>query len=176
MGDFNNSGGNLAHIMKGLKLKFSGKNPADFKDWRKETCLILSINRTDLVNIMKGDRRPEGFTTPDEATTLAQAQATYDKASQDLYTILYLITEKPAQLLVLKHEDEAGIGGNGQKAWQELESKFLKVTDEVIRAKLAELVATSMKPDQDPDDYFMEAILKRNEVAGMGEPMTDRRF
>lgn len=33
-----------------------------------------------------------------------------------------------------------------------------------------------MKPGQDPYDYFMEAILKRNEVAGMGEPMTDRRL
>ena len=69
-----------------------------------------------------------------------------------------MLTEQPAQLLVLKHEDKAGIRGNGQKAWQELESKFIKVTDEVIRAKLAELAATIMKAEQDPDDYFMEAI------------------
>ena len=33
-----------------------------------------------------------------------------------------------------------------------------------------------MKPRQDPDDCFMEAILKRNEMTGMGEPMTDLRF
>ena len=33
-----------------------------------------------------------------------------------------------------------------------------------------------MKPEQDLDDYFTEAILKRNEVTGMGEPMTDRCF
>ena len=87
-----------------------------------------------------------------------------------------MLSEKPAQLLALKHEDETGNGGNGQKAWQELESKFLKVTDDIIRAKLAELAATSMKPGQDPDDYFMEATLKRNEVTWMGEPMTERRF
>ena len=145
----------------------------------------MSINRKDLVDIMNGKRRPAGRTTPtrsttDESTiaprTLGHAQATYDKASQDLYTILYLLTEKPAQLLVLKHEDETGIGGNGQKAWQELESEFLKVTDEVIRDELAELAPTSMKPGPYPDDYFMEAILKRNEVTGIGEPMTDRRF
>ena len=42
---------------------------------------------------------------------------------------------------------------------------------------LAELAATSMKPGQDPD-YYLEAILKRNEVTAiiMGEPMTGRRF
>lgn len=105
-----------------------------------------------------------------------QAQATYGKASQDLCTIFYLLPEKSAQLLVLKHEDETRTGYNGQKAWQELESKFLKVTDEVIRAKLAELATTSVIPGQGLDDCYMEAILRHNEVAGMGEPTTDRRF
>ena len=146
MGDSSNS---LANTLKGLKLKFRSKDLADFKDWRKDTCLILSINRKDLVGIMKGNhRRAEGTTpngsTTDESTTtphtLEQAQATYDKTSQDLYTILCSITKKTAQLLV----DETGIGGNGQKAWQELESKLLKVTDEVIRAMLAELSATTI--------------------------------
>ena len=33
-----------------------------------------------------------------------------------------------------------------------------------------------MKSGKDPDDNFMEAILKRNVVIGMGEPMTDRPF
>ena len=79
---------------------------------------------------MKGDHRPtEGITatrsTTDKSTsaphTLIQAQTTYDKASQDLYTILYLLTE-PAQPLVFKHEGKTGIGVNGQKTWQELET------------------------------------------------------
>lgn len=43
-------------------------------------------------------------------------QATYDKASQDLYTILYLVTDKPAQLMVLKHGAVTGISDNGQQA------------------------------------------------------------
>lgn len=72
---------------------------------------------------------------------------------------MYLITKKPPQVLVPKQKDENGIGGNGQKAWHELESKFLKITDEVIRVKLAQLAATSMNPGQDTDDYFMLAIL-----------------
>ena len=53
---------------------------------------------------------------------------------------------------MLRHEAEIGIKGNGQKAWQDLESKFLTVTDEAIRAKLAELATTSMKPGEDLDD------------------------
>ena len=99
MGDPNDS---LAHTLKGLKLKFSDKDPSDVRDWRKEISLILSIYRKDLVSITKGNHRPaEGTTsttsTTDESTTaphaLEQAQATYDKASQDLCTILYLLTE-----------------------------------------------------------------------------------
>ena len=123
MGDSSNG---LANTLKGLQLKCSGKDPADVKDWRKETWVILSINRKDLVGIMKGNHSPaEGTTatksTTDESTTephtLEQAQATYEKASQDLYTILHLLTEKPAHFLVLKHENKTGIGGNGHKVW-----------------------------------------------------------
>ena len=53
---------------------------------------------------------------------------------------------------------------------------FLETTYKVVRAKLAELAAPSMKPGQDPDGYFMEAKFKRNEMTGMGEPVTDRRY
>ena len=119
--------------MKGLKFKFSGTDPADVKDWRKETCLILSIDRKELVGIMQGNHRPaEGTTatssTTDESTTaphtLEQAQATYDKASQDLYPILYLFTEKPAQLLVLNHEDETGIGATARTSGRSWNQSF----------------------------------------------------
>ncbi|CAN0352706.1 unnamed protein product, partial [Scytosiphon promiscuus] len=79
-------------------------------------------------------------------------------------------------LIVLKHEDATGTSGDGRKAWEELQEKYLKVTDETIRAKTAELAATAMKAGEDPDDYFTEATIKRAEVEAMGEPMTDRRF
>lgn len=99
---------------------------------------------------------------------LEQAQDMEDKAPQDLDTPLRLFTEKPAQRLVLKHENETRIGGNAQKVWQELESKSLQAKDEVIRAKLAELPATSMKGGQDPDGYCMETIFNRNDATEMG--------
>ena len=68
-----------------------------------------------------------------------------------------MVTQKPASLSVLKHEDATGTSGDGQKAWEELQEKHIKVTDETIRAKTAELAATTMKSGQDPDDYFTEA-------------------
>ena len=125
MGESKNGGGSFVRIMKNLILKFSGKIPAGCMDWRHKTCLIPSIYRKYLVGIMKENRRQEGgINLTDESTTathtLEQAQSTYDKASQDLYAILHLLTQEPAQLLVLKHEDKTGTGGNGQKAWQEL--------------------------------------------------------
>ena len=66
MGDSSNS---LANTLKGITLKFSGKDSADFKDGRKETCLILSINHKDLVGIMKGNHRPAESTSPTRSTT-----------------------------------------------------------------------------------------------------------
>ena len=59
-------------------------------------------------------------------------------------SILLILTEKPASLLVvLKHADETGMTGDGQKALQELVDT--KVTDEVIRAKKDKLVNSNMK-------------------------------
>ena len=133
--------GNLGHFSNGLKLKFSGKDPANYKGWRKQTCLILSINRNDLVGTIKGSRRPEGgITKTDESTTATQTleQCTYEKVLQGLCTTLYLNPEKPAQFQDPKYKGDTGIGGNGQKAWQELESEFLKITYEAIRTNLAE--------------------------------------
>lgn len=68
------------------------------------------------------------------------------------------MTQKPASLTVHKHEDTTGTSGDGLKAWEELHKlKYLKVTDDTIRAKTAELATPTMKSRQDPDDYFTEA-------------------
>ena len=90
--------------------------------------------------------------------------------------MLFLLTEKPASLLVLKHENETGTTGDGQKALQELVSNYNKVTDEVIRAKMDKLVNTNMEQGEDPDSYLMEKTLARSELEKMGEIISDRRF
>ena len=53
-----------------------------------------------------------------------------------------------------KHaEGTRGTRGNGQKAVKELESKYLKITNETIRATQEALATTSMTSGQDPDNY-----------------------
>ena len=88
----------------------------------------------------------------------------------------FLLTKKPAFLLVLKHEEETGTTGDGQKDLQELVSKYNKFTDEVIRAKTDTLVNSNMKQGEDPDSYLMEKTLARFELEKMGETTSDRRL
>ena len=73
---------------------------------------------------------------------------------KNLYAILYLLTEKPAALLVVKHEDTTGTRRDGQMALQELVGNYNKVTDDVIRSTMDKLVNSPMKRGQDPDDSF----------------------
>ena len=94
---------------------------------------------------------------------ISPAFAGYNRANEDLYAVLYLLTEKPAALLVAKHEDTAGTSGEGLKALQQLLGKYNKVADEVIRATMEKL-NNSMKQGQDPDDYFMEKTAACSEV------------
>lgn len=54
---------------------------------------------------------------------------------KDLYTTWFLLTEKSASLLALKHEDETGTSGNGQEAQQELVAEYNKVTHEAGRPR-----------------------------------------
>ena len=68
----------------------------------------------------------------------------FDGANEDLYAILYLLTDKPTALLAAKHEDTAGTSGTGQQALLELVSKYKKVTDEVVRSTTDKLVNTTM--------------------------------
>lgn len=139
---------------------------------------MLSINGRDAYAIMKGQPRSTTATKGSTAITgrsLAQQQEAYDRASHNLYAILFMVTQNPVSLIVLKHDDATGTSGDGRKTWEELQEKYLKVTDKNIRAKIAELAATTKKAGQDPDDCFIEAI-KRAEVEAMNEPMADRQF
>lgn len=174
-----NNSGTLTTAIKGLG-KFDGRKPGEFRDRHKRMAVVLGVTRRDIASIMKGKARPSE-STPDTGATDAQASldkatAEFDKANEDLYAILYLLTEKPAALLVSKHEDATGTSGDGQKALQDLVGKYNKVTDEVIRAKMETLVNTPMTDQQDPDDFFMEKTLARAELEKMGEPISDRRF
>ena len=159
MEDFiSDNSGNLANAIESLK-NFDGRKPREFREWHKKLAVVLGVTRRDIARLIKGQTRP-----------------TQEPANEDLYAILYLLTDKPAALLVAKHEDTAGTSGNGQRALLEIVSKYKKVTDEVILSTMDKLVNTMMKPGQDPDDDFMEKTLARAELEKMSEPISDRRF
>ena len=137
----------------------------------------MSIARPDVFHtLLEGQARPS--TTTSAATeSLEQRQAAYDRANQDLFAILYLIAEKPAALLVRKHAEGARrTRGNGQKAVKELESKYLKITNETIRATQEALATTSLTSREDPENYINELTRLCNLLTEMEEPITDRHF
>ena len=144
MGDVNTST-TLAHAIKRPRA-FDGRSPDEFREWCRRLAVVIGVSRRDIANLIKGHPRsteatPGTGASPAlpgaQASQIAPAQNTsaYERENQDLYDILFLRTEKPASILVLKHEDETGMIGDGQKALQELVAKYNKITDEVIRAQ-----------------------------------------
>lgn len=94
-----------------------------------------------------------------------QRQVEFDCVHQDLYVILYSVTDKTAAFLVaIRAYDERRTRGDGQKVMKELEEKYVRVTNEIIRALHAALPATSMEPDENADYY-----------AGYTSPQSTRR-
>ena len=176
MGDSNSSSTSFAKAIKGLRT-FDGRSPADFRDWYKRLAIVIGVSRSDITSLIKGHpRRTEATTGTGSSPALAQEIAAYKRENQDLYAMRFLLKEKPAPLVVLKHEDETGTTGDGQNALQELVSKYNKVTDAVIRAKMDKLVNSNMEQAEDPDTYFMEKTLAHSELEKMGETIADRRF
>ena len=72
--------------------------------------------------------------------------------------------------------EERGTRDNGQKAIKELEEKYLKVTDETIRALQAALVATTMGPDEDLDHYIVKGKRLVSRLTAVKEPVTEWHF
>ena len=158
-------GANLANTIRGLK-KFDGRNPAEFKTWMKKLCVVISVTRRDILPLLKETAK----------STHTSNIAEYNRANEDLYAMLFLLVELPASLCVQKHENDDEISGDGQAAFKELCNTYDKVTDEVIRATMEELVNTPMEPGQNPDDYFNQKRLLRIRAEKMGEHISDRYF
>ena len=100
----------------------------------------------------------------------------YNRANEDLYATLYLLVKLPTALYLQKYEDESEISGDKEAAFKELCGNYDRVTDEVIRATMEELVNTPMKPGQNPDCYFNKKRLLRIRIEKMGENISDRWF
>ena len=115
-----NVSGNFTSAIKRLK-KFDGPTPSDFRDWRKRLVAMLGVTRHDIASLINGKSRPTENTT---SAGISPALAGYNRTNEDLCAILYLLTEKPAALIVAEHEDTTGTSGGGLKALQELVGKY----------------------------------------------------
>lgn len=86
---------------------------------------------------------------------------------------------KVAPLLVAIHAyDERATRSDAQKAIEDLEEKYLRVTNETIRALQTARIndTTAMEPGEDSDHYIMQANHLRSRLAAVKEPVTDRHF
>lgn len=91
----------------------------------------LSIARLDFFWCAGGANKPQhqdvggdDFTGRRVSSNITQRMT---ESTRIFFFILYLVTEKPAALLVTKHAEGArGTCGSGQTAVEELESKYLK--------------------------------------------------
>ena len=85
---------------------FDGRSQADFRDRGKRLAVVIGVSKRDIASLIKLHPRPtEATVGTGSSPPRALEVAAYEKANQDLYDMLYLLTEKPASLLVLKHED-----------------------------------------------------------------------
>ena len=171
-----NSHTSPAQAIEGPKT-FDGRSPAYFRDWGKRPGVVIGVSRRDIDNLIKGRPGPIEMTAvTGPSSAHAQEIAACVPAHQDLYAMLFVPTEQPASLLVLKHEDESKATDDGQKALQELGSKYNEATDEIIHAKNDKLVNSNTMQEDDQDFYFMKKTLARSDLETMGEMVFDRRL
>lgn len=73
-------------------------------------------------------------------------------------------------------EDACGTRGNGRNAVKELESRYLKITNEKMRSTQEAIATTSVTLGQDPDNYINELTRLRNVLTETEEPSTNSAF
>ena len=109
-----------SHTNSHNQVRVTGQAPVTLelrnRNWYKRLAVVIGVSRRDVAYHIKGHPRPtEATAGTGSAPALAQEIAAYERTYQDLFAMLFLLTEKPASLLVLKHEDDTGMTGDGQK-------------------------------------------------------------
>ena len=100
-------------IQATLKLcrRFDGKDKAQFLEYKDRLRVVLSFYRQSIAAILQGDPKPI-------AAQNSTAVATWKRAKENLFSILFFTTERSAKNVVKKHMDttrEDGVG-NGPAA------------------------------------------------------------
>ena len=115
--------------------------------------------------------------TPDVPRNLAEVSR-WERACENLFSILYLIARGSAATLVRQYEDRTSAGGlrNGQQGQNALYAKCNYNSKEARRACYEKLVNFRMEQRQDPDNYTFKLLDVRGRLHEMGENISDERF
>ena len=150
---------------------FDGKDKAHFFYYKDKLCVVLSFHRQSVAAILQGDPKPP-------AAQNSTAVATWERANENLFSILFFTTERSANNVVKKHMGktrEDGVG-NGQAAWNALEEKYKNHTKEARRAYHEKLHSTKMISGDDLDDFMYTMDGFRERLEDMGQPVPDERY
>lgn len=74
----------------------------------------------------------------------------------------------------MRGEGARGTRSEVQKALNKSESKYFKITNEMLRATQEAIATKSMTPGQGPDDFVNERTRLRNLLTETEEPITGR--
>ena len=151
--------------------RFDGKDKAHFLEYKDKLRVSLSFHRQSVAAILQGEPKP---TTAQNST----AVATWTRANENLFGILFFTTECSAHNVVKRHMGktrEDGVG-NGQAAWNALEKKYNSNTKEARRAYHEYLHNTKMESGDDPDDFLYTMDGYRERLEDMGQPVPDERY
>ena len=150
---------------------FDGKDKAHFLDYKDKLRVVLSFLRQSVAAILQGDPKPP-------AAQNSTAVATWERANENLFSILFFTPERSANNVVKKHMGktrEDGVG-NGQAVWNALEEKYNSHTKEARRAYHEKLHSTKMKSGDDPDDFLYTMDGFRERLEDVGQPVPDERY
>ena len=150
---------------------FDGKDKAHCLDYKDKLRVVLLFHRQSVAAILQGDPKPP-------AAQISTAVETWERANENLFSILFFTTERSANNVVKKHMGktrEDGVG-NGQAARNALEEKYNNHTKEARRAYHEKLHSTKIKSGDDPDDFLYTMDGFRERLEDMGQPVPDERY
>ena len=158
-------------IMLNYCPRFDGKYKAQYLEYKDRLRVVLSFYRQSVAAIFQGEPKPT-------AAQNSTAVASWERANENLFSILFFTTERSANNVVKRHMGktrEDGVG-NGQAAWSALEEKYNSHTKEARRAYYEKLHSTKMKSGDDPDDFLYTMDGLREHLEDMGQPVPDERY
>ena len=158
-------------IMLSFCPRFDGKDKAQFLEYKDRLRVVLAFYRQSVAAILQGEPKPI-------AAQNSTAVASWERANENLFSILFFTTERSANNVVKRHMDTTRDDGadTGQAAWSALEEKYNSHTKEARRAYHEKLHSIKRKSGDDPDGFLYTMDGFRERLEDMGQPVPDERY